>query len=263
MKSVSVQAAALTNANAYHKSLAYEGVVTHHEHLDFQADLSDPSAFPRLLGSKAKFAREVKNVPVACNPREQIKFADESEYPTHLGRTAHLIPDERKSMPHVGGPEGEVSFQATHQSEMILAVKRCLESMHSLNWPRMDLDMSFQAKREPCISFSDYFDRFVELCRCSPHCWIMALVYIRRAMMNSPGLPFNKLTCHRLFAASAVVAIKFHDEDDEIYRDHHYAKVAGISVKDLSQFQLEFLQLIDWKLKVDPEEVDLIMSTIM
>lgn len=112
------------------------------------------------------------------------------------------------------------------------------------------------------MSFSDYFDRVVELCQCSPHCWMMALIYIRRAMMNYQGLAFNKLTSHRLFAVSAILAIKFHDEDNQIYKDHYYAKVAGISTKDLSEFQWQFLQLIDWKLQVSPEEFDLHISEI-
>lgn len=48
-----------------------------------------------------------------------------------------------------------------------------------------------------------------------------------------------------------MVAIKFHD--DEYYKNEYYAKVGGISLKEINQLELEFLNLIGYRLYVDPQ----------
>jgi hypothetical protein len=49
--------------------------------------------------------------------------------------------------------------------------------------------------------------------------------------------------------ASILIAIKWHD--DEYYKNEYYAKVGGISVADINLLEMEFLNLIGFKLFVD------------
>ena len=48
---------------------------------------------------------------------------------------------------------------------------------------------------------------------------------------------------------SVLLAIKYHE--DEYYSNEYYAKVGGVSLKELNNLEKEFLQLIDFSLFVD------------
>lgn len=47
-----------------------------------------------------------------------------------------------------------------------------------------------------------------------------------------------------------MVAIKF--QDDDYYKNDYYAKVGGITVKEINILEKEFLNLLQYKLFVDP-----------
>jgi len=50
---------------------------------------------------------------------------------------------------------------------------------------------------------------------------------------------------------SLIVAIKF--MEDKYYKNDYYAKVGGITVKELNKLEIEFLLMINFKLFVELE----------
>ena len=58
----------------------------------------------------------------------------------------------------------------------------------------------------------------------------------------------------RILFASVYVAIKFNE--DEFSPLEYYARIAGISTADLSQIEGDFLDLIQFKLFVNPSQYD-------
>ena len=110
----------------------------------------------------------------------------------------------------------------------------------------------FFSTRMPPLTIKQYAERVALYAPCSVECFVIALVYIRR-MSVYHGLSFiNPRTIHRLFITSVVLAAKFYD--DTFYNNKFYARVGGLSVKELNELELEFLFRMKFDCNVIPEE---------
>lgn len=63
----------------------------------------------------------------------------------------------------------------------------------------------------------------------------------------------NSLTVHRFLIAAATVAAK--GLCDVFWTNSTYAKVGGVSVKELHLLELELLTRMDWKIIPDPDRL--------
>jgi hypothetical protein len=70
--------------------------------------------------------------------------------------------------------------------------------------------------------------------------------YIDRLCALYPTFNISSLTVHRFLIASATVAAK--GLSDSFWTNATYARVGGISVKELALLELEFLTRIGWKI---------------
>jgi len=113
----------------------------------------------------------------------------------------------------------------------------------------------FQSVKLPEVGICSYATRLQRFFRCSSECHVLALVYIDRILKRQPEITVTDLTCHRLLATSVVLATKF--LDDRYYSNAYYAKVGGLSLKELNALEKRFLQMLDWRLLVRPEEYTL------
>jgi hypothetical protein len=52
-----------------------------------------------------------------------------------------------------------------------------------------------------------------------------------------------------------MVAVKFFD--DKFYKNTFFGKVGGVPGREMGGMELEFLQLIDWRLHVHPSVVEI------
>lgn len=72
--------------------------------------------------------------------------------------------------------------------------------------------------------------------------------------METPGSPFFSLAlCFRFIIAALTVAAK--ELCDSFCTNVHYARVGGISLRELNTLELEFLFLIDWRLAINADEL--------
>ena len=79
---------------------------------------------------------------------------------------------------------------------------------------------------------------------------MLILIYIDRfCEMNYINLNFFNI--HKLIIASMIVAIKYNE--DNILKNEFYAKVGGVSKKEIDILEYEFLSLIEFSLYVDEE----------
>ena len=79
---------------------------------------------------------------------------------------------------------------------------------------------------------------------------MLILIYIDRfCEMNYINLNFFNI--HKLIIASMIVAIKYNE--DNILNNEFYAKVGGVSKKEINILEYEFLSLIEFSLYVDEE----------
>ncbi|CAK0903743.1 unnamed protein product [Prorocentrum cordatum] len=92
-------------------------------------------------------------------------------------------------------------------------------------------------------------------------CAVVSLVYLDRLLKRHPWITVGPLTCHRLVLVSVVLAIKFWD--DTYYSNSFYSKVGGVQLKDLNNLEKTYLQLLDYRLCVDPREYEEYRGIIM
>lgn len=76
------------------------------------------------------------------------------------------------------------------------------------------------------------------------------------------NVPFllNSYNIHRFFLASLVVATKF--SCDVHRKNSHFSYFGGLRLDELNMLEIEFLQLIDFKLVVTPDEFRLTKSRL-
>merc|ERR1711957_1133771 len=73
--------------------------------------------------------------------------------------------------------------------------------------------------------------------------------------MGEYGLVLCEQSCHRLVLTCFVLALKWHD-DEPPYYNTYYAKVGGISIRELNMMEEHLCKLLNWELYVSAEEYD-------
>jgi hypothetical protein len=101
--------------------------------------------------------------------------------------------------------------------------------------------------QEPSISIYDYLDRIQKYLNVNNSTLILSLIYIDR-ICKEKGIKLRKNNIHRILFTSIVISIKYNE--DTFFKNSFYAKVGGISVKELTKLENAFLKLIEFKLFV-------------
>ena len=113
-----------------------------------------------------------------------------------------------------------------------------------------DIDKIFIHGQTPQISIFDYLCRIQKYSLIENSTLIISLIYIDR-ICKEKGFILTKNNIHRILFISIYTAIKYNE--DKIYKNKFYAKIAGISVKELTKLESGFLNLIEFKLFVSDE----------
>ncbi|XP_073147680.1 cyclin-U4-1 [Henckelia pumila] len=108
----------------------------------------------------------------------------------------------------------------------------------------------FHGLTRPTISIQSYLERIFKYANCSPSCYIVAYVYLDRFTQRQPTLQINSFNLHRLLIASVMVSAKF--MDDMYYNNAYYAKVGGISTREMNFLEVDFLFGLGFHLNVTP-----------
>ncbi|XP_059625297.1 cyclin-U4-1-like [Cornus florida] len=129
-------------------------------------------------------------------------------------------------------------------------LQRVSES-NDLNRPLETQTISvFHGLTRPTISIQSYLERIFKYAHCSPSCFIVAYVYLDRFVQRQPLLPINSFNVHRLLITSVLISAKF--MDDMYYNNAYYAKVGGISTKEMNLLEVELLFGLGFHLNVTP-----------
>ena len=120
-----------------------------------------------------------------------------------------------------------------------------------------EYDKIFSHSLDPEISLFDYLSRIYKYSFINDSTLIISLIFIDRICKNK-GFKLTKNNIHRVLFSSILTSIKFNE--DKIYPNSFYAKIAGISVKELNKLESTFLKLIDFKLFISDEIYDIYSS---
>ena len=109
----------------------------------------------------------------------------------------------------------------------------------------------FHSRAPPSISVHDYLQRLTVHATLSPPILLSMVYYIDRMCALHPTFTISSLTVHRFLIASATVASK--GLSDSFWTNNTYARVGGVSLKELALLELEFLNRVEWKIVPKPE----------
>ena len=113
-----------------------------------------------------------------------------------------------------------------------------------------DSDKIFYHSKVPEISIYDYLYRIKKYSLIEDSTLIISLIYIDRICKNK-GIVLTKGNIHRILFSAIFTAMKFNE--DIIYKNSFYAKIGGISIKELIQLEYTFTKLIDFKFFISEE----------
>ncbi|KAJ3404982.1 Nitrogen permease regulator 2 [Chytriomyces hyalinus] len=111
----------------------------------------------------------------------------------------------------------------------------------------------FHSRAPPGISILDYLRRIVKYASVERVCLLILLVYIDRVCERNRSFTISSLTVHRFIITGVTVACKA--LCDSFLQNSMYAKVGGISTKELNVLEVEFLTLIGWDLTAGAERL--------
>ncbi|KAF2200258.1 cyclin-domain-containing protein [Delitschia confertaspora ATCC 74209] len=109
----------------------------------------------------------------------------------------------------------------------------------------------FHSRAPPAISVRDYLTRLIVHATLSPPILLSMVYYVDQLCALYPAFTVSSLTVHRFLITAATVAAK--GLSDSFWTNGLYAKVGGVSIKELALLELEFLRRVDWKIVPVPE----------
>ncbi|KAF2443833.1 cyclin-domain-containing protein [Karstenula rhodostoma CBS 690.94] len=132
-------------------------------------------------------------------------------------------------------------------SDMLMELVRLNDDM-----PLRDGHLTrFHSRAPPAISVKDYLFRLIVHATLSPPILLSMVFYVDKLCSMYPAFTISSLTVHRFLITAATVAAK--GLSDSFWTNSLYAKVGGVSLRELALLELEFLRKLDWRIVPKPE----------
>ena len=109
----------------------------------------------------------------------------------------------------------------------------------------------FHSRAPPGISVLDYLQRLTTHATLPPPILLSMVFYIDKLCSLYPAFTISSLTVHRFLITAATVASK--GLSDSFWTNKTYAKVGGVSVRELALLELEFLVRVQWRIVPQPD----------
>jgi hypothetical protein len=114
----------------------------------------------------------------------------------------------------------------------------------------VDVKTPFDHGCIPQISIYDYLLRIQKYSEVENNTLIIALIYIDR-ICKKKDITLNKYNIYRILFTAILVSIKYNE--DHIYNNSYYSKIAGLTVKEINYLERKFLEIINYDLFVSDE----------
>jgi hypothetical protein len=111
--------------------------------------------------------------------------------------------------------------------------------------------LTIRRRAPPGISVRDYLSRLIVHATLSPPILLSMVFYVDKLCAMYPAFTISSLTVHRFLITAATVAAK--GLSDSFWTNSLYARVGGVSVRELALLELEFLRRLDWRIVPKPE----------
>ncbi|KAK9144383.1 hypothetical protein Sjap_004286 [Stephania japonica] len=112
----------------------------------------------------------------------------------------------------------------------------------------------FECSQRPDITVQAFLERIFRYARVAPPIYVVAYVYIDRLCEILPGFRITRWNVHRLLITAVMVASKF--VEDTNYKNSYFAKVGGLSTREMNDSEFEFLFLMGFRFHVNVSVFD-------
>jgi hypothetical protein len=106
----------------------------------------------------------------------------------------------------------------------------------------------FTSNKTPQISIKKYLHRIMKYSKPEASTVIICLIYIDKICENS-SLQLTYYNIHRIILSCMVLALKYNEDD--YYSNKYYAKVGGISLKELNELEYNIMLLLQFNFFID------------
>lgn len=106
----------------------------------------------------------------------------------------------------------------------------------------------------PSISVTEYLHRLIVHATLPAPLLLSVVYYIDQLCAKYPAFTITSLTVHRFLITAATVAAK--GLSDSFWTNHTYARVGGVSTKELGMLELDFLDRLNWAIVPKPEMLE-------
>ncbi|PGH01199.1 hypothetical protein GX51_05395 [Blastomyces parvus] len=198
--------------------------------------MPQPAVSGSAGGTKPSYCDEV----FTLSPESALKILC-----AHVNKLAKLTGDIPSSTTPMG--ENTIPYQTTDGN--------CASPRAGTKHPYTDsptiLIKSFYSKRISPISLEDYLLRLHRYCPMSTAVYLATSQYIRHLATVEKIIYVTPRNMHRLVLGGLRVATKM--MEDLCYRHERFAKVGGVTERELAKLEINFSFLMDFELMVDAE----------
>ncbi|KAG8526320.1 uncharacterized protein KY384_000313 [Bacidia gigantensis] len=148
-------------------------------------------------------------------------------------------------------------YEACDTKDLVVLISNMLLELirHNDEIPLQDGRLTrFHSRAPPGISVKDYLQRLTTHATLPPPILLSMVYYIDRLCALYPAFTISSLTVHRFLITAATVASK--GLSDSFWTNNTYARVGGVSLKELALLELEFLWRVEWRIVPKPEVLE-------
>ncbi|KAJ4378951.1 Pho80p cyclin [Didymella sp. IMI 355093] len=163
-------------------------------------------------------------------------------------------PAKRQRPPEANVKVMPLKYETCDVKDLGVLISDMLMELVRLNdgYPLRDGQLTrFHSRAPPGISVRDYLLRLIVHATLSPPILLAMVFYVDKLCATYPAFTISSLTVHRFLITAATVAAK--GLSDSFWTNTLYARVGGVSVRELALLELEFLRKLDWRIVPKPE----------
>ncbi|KAF2016571.1 cyclin-domain-containing protein [Aaosphaeria arxii CBS 175.79] len=181
-------------------------------------------------------------------------LSDDAQDEPERGVETPLSPAKRSRPQNPNVKVMPLKYETCDVKDLGILISDMLMELVRLNdgFPLRDGQLTrFHSRAPPGISVRDYLFRLIAHATLSPPILLSMVFYVDKLCTMYPAFTISSLTVHRFLITAATVAAK--GLSDSFWTNSLYAKVGGVSLRELALLELEFLRKLDWRIVPKPE----------
>ena len=187
---------------------------------------------------------------ISINSNPEIN--NEIEYTKKQNENKTNISEESTSFyEEIESEEEEISINKQNRncklSNKITSIIEKLIDNNKKNKRRKISKDIFTGRTLPKINLNDFINRIIAYTEIEKNTLICSLIYLDEIDKKKPITEFN---IHRIFFSAVLISIKYNEDD--IFKNDYYAKIAGVTLNEINKMESTFISLLDFNLYINP-----------